>query len=252
MTTMLISQLAKRTGVPSTTLRFYEKSGILQPAGTSSGYRVYSEDAVERLAFICTAKHLGLPLDEIADLLKVRETGNCAGVRTELRSRLHSRIADAHKHSTELRTFGTTLRRAVEHLDGLPTRPGPCDPNCDMTGSVRQEEPDRVSATFPPDTTERWRSEPVACSLPGSSFTDRAQQWSLALSGASAKPIDAGLQLTLPIGSLSTVTELAVAEQQCCPFYDFRIQIDGGVMRLEVRAPQEGATILKELFTPQP
>jgi DNA-binding transcriptional MerR regulator len=78
MDAMWISQLAERTGVSASTLRFYEKEGLLAAGRTSAGYRVYGQDAVERLAFIKTAKHLGLPLEEIADLLAAWEAGTCA------------------------------------------------------------------------------------------------------------------------------------------------------------------------------
>ncbi|MEU6039649.1 MerR family transcriptional regulator [Actinomadura sp. NPDC047616] len=71
MTTMRISQLAARTGVPATTLRLYESAGLLPADRTPAGYRVYGQDAVERLAFIGVAKDLGLPLEEIAELLRV-------------------------------------------------------------------------------------------------------------------------------------------------------------------------------------
>lgn len=58
---MRISQLAERSGVPATTLRFYEGAGLLPADRTPAGYRSYDEDAVERLAFIGAAKRLGLP-----------------------------------------------------------------------------------------------------------------------------------------------------------------------------------------------
>jgi hypothetical protein len=58
VTTMRISQLAERSGVPATTLRFYEATGLLPAARNPAGYRLYGEEAVERLAFIGAAKHL--------------------------------------------------------------------------------------------------------------------------------------------------------------------------------------------------
>ena len=78
MTDLLISQLADRTGIPATTLRFYETAGLLPAGRTPGGYRVYGEDAVERLGFIIPAKRLGLPLEEIAGLLHVWADGSCA------------------------------------------------------------------------------------------------------------------------------------------------------------------------------
>ncbi|MCV2458202.1 MerR family transcriptional regulator [Streptomyces sp. ICN988] len=253
MSTMLISRLAERTGVRASTLRFYEKIGLLQADRSPSGYRVYGEDAVERLAFITTAKQLGLPLDEIADLLKVREAGDCTEVKTELRSLLHSRIADAQQHIVGLGTFIATLRRVLEHLDGLPSRSGPCDPACDVGSSVQQGDPDHAySDSGPAEGSARWRSSPVACSLTSSSLKERTERWHVVLSGSTCEPIDHGLRLTLPIDRAHAFAELAVAEQRCCPFYDFRIHLDGDRMHAEVRAPEEGETILAELFAATP
>lgn len=95
MTDLLISQLAERAGVPATTLRFYESAGLLPAGRTPGGYRVYGEDAVERLAFITAAKRLGLPLEEVAELVRVWADGTCAQVRDALRPRLAARIAEA-------------------------------------------------------------------------------------------------------------------------------------------------------------
>ncbi|HET9138893.1 MerR family transcriptional regulator [Actinophytocola sp.] len=78
MSTYRISELARRTGVPASTLRFYEQAGLLPAQRTGSGYRVYGEAAVTRLEFIASAKHLGLPLEEIRELLGAWEQGVCA------------------------------------------------------------------------------------------------------------------------------------------------------------------------------
>ncbi|WP_239515955.1 hypothetical protein [Streptomyces sp. ICC4] len=43
---------------------------------------------------------------------------------------------------------------------------------------------------------------------------------------------------------------LAAAEQQCCPFFDFRLHLDGKVLHLEVRASADGTILLTELFGP--
>ncbi|MFJ9394315.1 MerR family transcriptional regulator [Streptomyces californicus] len=74
---MRISQLAECSGVPATTLRFSEDAGLLPADRTPAGYRLYGEAAVERLAFIDAAEHLGLPLEKIGELLGVGESGAC-------------------------------------------------------------------------------------------------------------------------------------------------------------------------------
>ena len=124
MTDLLISQLADRTGIPATTLRFYETAGLLPAGRTPGGYRVYGEDAVERLGFIIAAKRLGLPLEQIAGLLHEWADGSCTQVRDSLRPRLAARIAEAEQRASELAAFTATLYRAREHLDALPDRDG--------------------------------------------------------------------------------------------------------------------------------
>jgi DNA-binding transcriptional MerR regulator len=64
------SQLARRAQMNLETIRFYEDEGLMPPAPrTSSGYRKFSEDAVERLAFVKRAKDLGFSLKEVRELL---------------------------------------------------------------------------------------------------------------------------------------------------------------------------------------
>ena len=78
MTMLRISQLAERTGFPATTLRYYETLGLLGPvARQANGYRAYGPDAIARLQFVDRAKRLGVPLEEIAELVEVWSGGEC-------------------------------------------------------------------------------------------------------------------------------------------------------------------------------
>lgn len=66
---MQIKDLAKLAGVSDTTIRFYEKSGVLPKAQRGhNGYRDYPEERVVQLRMICRAKDLGFTLREIKDL----------------------------------------------------------------------------------------------------------------------------------------------------------------------------------------
>jgi len=240
MDVMRISQLAERSGVPATTLRFYEDAGLLPAGRTPAGYRLYGEDAVERLRFISAAKHLGLPLEEIADLLTVWETGTCAQVKADLRPRVIARLDQAAQRAAELRAFTATLRGALEHLDALPDRAGRCDPGCGFPAAPATRKPAGHDS-------ERWRTAPVACSLPAEDLTGRAVAWQEALDGATRTPIPDGLRLTLPVGRAPAIAALAAAEQDCCPFLGFRLHLDGPVLHLEVRAPADAADLLTSL-----
>ena len=82
--TFSIGELAKRTAVSIDTIRFYERRGLLpEPKRSESGYRKYTDDAVDRLNFICHGKELGFSLAEIFDLLtlKVDPQTGCSDVK---------------------------------------------------------------------------------------------------------------------------------------------------------------------------
>lgn len=69
---MNIGQLARLTGAPIDTIRYYERQQLLPtPQRSASGYRQYGDDDVARLNFILRAKTLGFSLQEIAELLAI-------------------------------------------------------------------------------------------------------------------------------------------------------------------------------------
>ncbi|MFJ8313464.1 MULTISPECIES: MerR family transcriptional regulator [unclassified Streptomyces] len=253
MTTLRISQLAARTGVPTTTLRFYETAGLLPAERTASGYRIYGEDAVDRLAFIDAAKHLGLPLEEVAELLAVWESGACAEVKADLRPRVAGQITNAEQRITELTAFTASLHRALKHLDALPDRTVPCDPACGFLAPAASSRT-TVPVTLSPRRTaaeseaERWRTASVTCSLSPDDIGERTVQWQQLVDGAVRQTIPDGLRLTLPATRAGDIATLASSEQQCCPFFNFRLHLDGPVLHLEVRAPADRAALLADLF----
>jgi MerR family transcriptional regulator, copper efflux regulator len=247
---MRISQLAERSGVPATTLRFYETAGLLPAERTASGYRTYGPEAAERLAFIGAAKQLGLSLEEIAELLKVWQEGVCAEVKADLRPRIAARIGEAEKRGVQLTAFTASLRRALQHLDELPDRPGRCDPQCGFLDARRAAAGPVDVALDRPASVEDWRQAPVACSLSADGLQERARAWRELVDRAAQEQVDGGLRLTLPVELAGASAELAAAEQECCPFLNFRLLFDGPVIHLEVRAPAEAADLMTELFEP--
>ena len=71
-----IGKLAKQAGVRTSLIRYYEERGLLPPAiRKSNGYRFYSPNDVERLRFIQRAKTLDFNLDEVKEILALRERG---------------------------------------------------------------------------------------------------------------------------------------------------------------------------------
>jgi Cd(II)/Pb(II)-responsive transcriptional regulator len=69
-----IGDLARRTQCRAETIRYYEREGLLQPPTRTAGnYRVYGPPHIERLSFIRNCRSLDMALDEIRQLLRVRD-----------------------------------------------------------------------------------------------------------------------------------------------------------------------------------
>lgn len=66
---LTIGQVADRSGVPHTTLRFYEDKGLIASERTSGNQRRYARAVLRRIAFIRSAQRVGLTLDDIRDAL---------------------------------------------------------------------------------------------------------------------------------------------------------------------------------------
>ena len=66
---LTIGDLAARTGVAVSALRFYEEKGLLQPLRTSGGQRRFLRSDIRRVSFALIAQQLGLTLPQIAETL---------------------------------------------------------------------------------------------------------------------------------------------------------------------------------------
>jgi MerR family transcriptional regulator, redox-sensitive transcriptional activator SoxR len=67
---LTIGEVAKRSGVPHTALRFYEERGLITSERAGSGHRRYPRPVLRRVAFIVFAQRIGLTLDEIGSELR--------------------------------------------------------------------------------------------------------------------------------------------------------------------------------------
>jgi len=75
---LTVSKIAEGAGVSADSVRYYERIGLLpEPDRSPSGYRLYDEGALERVRFIKRAQRFGLRLEEIGELLDIRERGLC-------------------------------------------------------------------------------------------------------------------------------------------------------------------------------
>ena len=105
-----IGELARRTGLSVSAIRFYEEQGLVQALRTSGNQRRFLRGDIRRLSFILIAQRLGLSLREIeAQLARLPQGRNPSArdwkaISTTIRSQLDSRIVE--------------LERARDRLDG--------------------------------------------------------------------------------------------------------------------------------------
>ena len=94
-----IGELAVRSGVATSAIRFYEAEGLLRSERTPGNHRVYPRHALRRVAFIRIAQQVGLTLDEIAAALamlppdRAPTKAEWARISRSWRSRIDERIA---------------------------------------------------------------------------------------------------------------------------------------------------------------
>ncbi len=124
-----ISQVARQTGFTPATLRYYDEIDLLRPARSVAGYRRYSDEDLERLAFIGRAKRLGLSLDQIQRLTDGWHRDDCRSTRARLADSVEARIADVQDLIADLVAFRDRLRAARDDLARQPV-PSRCSPGC--------------------------------------------------------------------------------------------------------------------------
>jgi DNA-binding transcriptional MerR regulator len=113
LTDVRISELADHVGVPTSTVRYYERIGLVPvPARTPSGYRDYDDAAAARLLFITRARKMGLTCDQIAEVLPIWDGVNCGAAHEQV-----TRLVDEKR--SEILERVTELQRFLEQLDDV-------------------------------------------------------------------------------------------------------------------------------------
>ena len=141
MAEMFIGELAAQLGINPRTLRYYEALDLLpKPARTMSGYRLYSKETAQRLAFITKAKSLGLTLKEIGQILALRDRGQlpCSSVQQMLQEhveRIDRQIAQLRALKADLTALLNGWHRAPKH-DG---KAGPICPRIETYSALQEK-----------------------------------------------------------------------------------------------------------------
>lgn len=115
--TLSIGEVARRCGIATSALRFWEATGLVTPTlRTSAGYRRYDTEAIARVQFILRAQALGLSLREVRELLHAADGGGEETVRERLRHFLSHKLAETHRQVEELTGFAAQLERVWVRL----------------------------------------------------------------------------------------------------------------------------------------
>ncbi|AEG59701.1 MerR family transcriptional regulator [Desulforamulus ruminis] len=87
-----VNKLAKLAGVSTRTLRYYDELGLLSPARISSnGYRIYGQKEIDRLQQILFYRELGVPLEEIRNILASKDFNGLSALESHLSALLARR-----------------------------------------------------------------------------------------------------------------------------------------------------------------
>jgi DNA-binding transcriptional MerR regulator len=112
-----VSEVSRKLGVNPQTLYFYERIGLIpSPNRTESGYRLYADQDLERLTFIARAKSLGLTLEEIGEILALKEKEGmdcCYNVR----DRLKAKVEQIQQTIAQLQILHDELVPLIEQCD---------------------------------------------------------------------------------------------------------------------------------------
>ena len=114
---MNIGQAARRSGLSTKMIRYYESIGLLKPATRSdSGYRLYQAQDLHNLAFIKRSRDLGFSLEEVGKLLTLWQDRQRASADVKALAMHH--IDELNRRIEELVSLRDTLGELVSHCQG--------------------------------------------------------------------------------------------------------------------------------------
>ena len=130
---MLISELAAGAGVPVSSIRFYERRGILErPPRTTGGYRSYGDADVARVRYLKRGQELGFTLVELTALLDL--SGAAGPLSHEVSALGHAKLAEIDQRIADL----VRVRGALAEL--LAAQCVEADVPCPIVGALAASE----------------------------------------------------------------------------------------------------------------
>lgn len=123
-----ISEAARAVGLPAKTIRYYEEIGLIRPARSENGYRVFGPSQLHELAFTARARTLGFSIEECRALLalyrdKSRASGEVKAIARAHLEQIDAKIADL-----------SAMRETLAHL--VDTCAGDDRPDCPILADL--------------------------------------------------------------------------------------------------------------------
>lgn len=110
--TIDISQLSQKTGLPASTIRYYEEKGLIQSVGRNGLKRLFDTYAIEQLAFIALFRRAGFQLEEIQPMMKTN------GEFEVNRAKLTEKANEMSRHIKQL----MAVQKCLEHAAKCPAK----------------------------------------------------------------------------------------------------------------------------------
>ncbi len=148
-------ELASRAGVSTDTLRYYEQKGVLAPPPRSSnGYRCYPAESLERVQVVRSALRIGFSVDELARVLRVRQSGGipCRSVR-EMAS---TKLRELRQRQVEIERLCQMLQAVIRRWDDQLGRTAP-DECAHLLDKLVAGDSPVMAPLAPPSFTEMGR-----------------------------------------------------------------------------------------------
>jgi len=141
---MQIGEVARKVGLATSAIRFYEGSGLIpEPGRTRSGYRDYQPEILDRLVFIRAGQAVGLSLAQLREVLTIRDRGDAPC--THVTGLIDTRIGEIDRRIDDLGRLREALAALAE--DARRFDPADCRPEtvCGILSGGAGGHPD-----FPP------------------------------------------------------------------------------------------------------
>ncbi|MBX3598344.1 MAG: Cu(I)-responsive transcriptional regulator [Rhizobiaceae bacterium] len=113
---MNVGRASEISGLPAKTIRYYEDIGLISPQRAGNGYRDYSQDDIDRLAFLRRARSLGFSIENCRQLMELYRDGDRAS--QDVRAVALAHMEEVEHKIAELEAMRTNLQKLVRACHG--------------------------------------------------------------------------------------------------------------------------------------